>query len=183
MPHKNIINAPSEDEVWKIIREQLESKNDSFDYTAQFATDKSCITLDIDLNPDRDDEEDDPLTSFTADLPEDISFRFNVKKQGFKHQIGKLFGMQDVIIGHDVFDRKFIIQSNDETKVKEILSHADISHVLLDHPVVEFKIRERRIGTNIEIVLTLDLEGQITDAGQLRNIYQPFKLVLNKLDF
>lgn len=182
MPHKNIIDVKSEDEVWKIIAEQLNSKEDDLDYTAQFSFKNYCVVLDIDIHPDRGDENEKPITSFSAQLDEGTDFRFNLKKQGLKHQIGKLFGMQDVIIGHADFDKQFLIQSNDEAKVKEVLSDTGVSAELLKHPVTEFKIRERKIGTNKEIVLDLELEGGITEPDKLKNIFQPFKIMLNHLD-
>ncbi|MCW3111204.1 MAG: hypothetical protein JWQ09_5710 [Segetibacter sp.] len=182
MPHRNIITGKSEDEVWKIIADQLNSKEDNRDYTAQFSTQSYCVTLDIDINPDRDDEDGKPVTSFSAQLHDQTSFRFKIAKQGLKQEIGKLFGMQDVIIGHPEFDKKFLIQANDVSKVKEILSDAEVSAELLKHPVVDFKIRERKIGANREIVLGLYLEGGITEPDKLKNIFQPFKIVLNYFD-
>jgi hypothetical protein len=182
MPHSNIINAQSEDEIWKIIADQLTNKKDDLDYTAQFSTDAHCVTLDIDIHPDRGEDNDKPLTSFSAELPNETSFRFNIEKQGLKHEIGKLFGMQDVIVGYPEFDKKFLIQTNDVDKVKKVLSNAEVSNELLKHPIVDFKIRERKIGMTKEIVLDLSLEGGITEPDTLKSAFQPFKIVLNSLD-
>lgn len=182
MPHRNIITGESEDEVWKIIADQLNSKEDNLDYTAQFSTTNHCVTLDIDIHPDRGEENEKPVTSFSAELPDETSFRFKIEKQGLKHEIGKLFGMQDVIIGHPEFDKKYLIQSNDVVKVKEVLSDPEVSDELLKHPVLDFKIRERKIGDNKEIVLGLYLEGGITEPETLKSIFQPFKILLNYLD-
>lgn len=181
MPHQNIITGNSEDEVWKIIAEQLNDKKDDLDYTAQFNTTSHCVTLDIDIHPDRGEEDEKPLTSFSVQLPDETSFRFKIQKQGLKHEIGKLFGMQDVIIGNREFDKKFLIQSNDVEKVKEVLSDDRVYSELLKHPVVDFKIRERKIGANKEIVLGLDLEGGITEPDKLKKAFQPFKAVLSHL--
>jgi hypothetical protein len=181
MPHKNTITANSDDEIWKIIADQLNSKNDNLDYTAQFSTDSHCVTLDIDINPDRGEEDEKPLTSFSAELSDQTSFRFSIQKQGLKHEIGKLFGMQDVIVGQPEFDKRFLIQTNDEEKVKKIFSNEDVSAKLLELPVVDFKVRERRIGANIEIVLTLNLEGGITEPETLKDAFQCFKKVLSQL--
>ncbi len=183
MPHRNIITENSEEEVWKAIAGQLNSKEDNLDYTAQFTTQNHCVTLDIDIHPDRvyDDEDVKPLTSFSTPLPDETSFRFRIEKQSLKHEIGKLFGMQDVIIGHPAFDKRFLIQSNDEAKVKDIFSNAEVSATLLQHPVDDFEIREHKIGANKEIVFRLNLEGGITEPAALKDIFQSFKTVLNTL--
>lgn len=181
MSHKNIIAGESENEVWEIIAQQLSNKKDNLDYTAQIDTEKRCVTLDIDINPDRGEENEKPITAFSAPLPDETSFRFNIKKQNLKHEIGKLFGMQDIVIGDAEFDKAFLIQTNEETKVKELLSDAEVCAELLKHPVLEFKIRERKIGVNIELVLRLELEGGITEPDQLMGAFQPFKRVLNQI--
>src|SRR4051812_14305207 len=114
MPHRNIITEQSEDEVWNVITNQLKTKDDNADYSAQFSTGNYCVTLDVDINPKGDDDDDDgPSTSFSAPLPIETDFRFKIEKQSIKHEIAKLFGMQDVVIGQPEFDKRFLIQSND----------------------------------------------------------------------
>jgi len=181
MPHSNIIAAKSEDEVWKIIAEQLNSKENNQDYTAQFSTQYHSVDLDIDIHPEGGDENGKQMTSFSAPLSDKTSFRFRIANQGLKHTIGKLFGMQDVIIGHPEFDKKFLIQTNDAAKVKKAFSDEQVTAALLEQPIVVFEIREHRIGANKQILLGLDLEGGITEPDKLKNIFQPFKIVLNQL--
>jgi hypothetical protein len=181
MPHSNIIEARSEDEIWKTIAEQLAAKNNTLDYTAQFVTGDKSVTLDIDIDPNRSDDSDKPVTTFTTPLTEEVSFRFRIEKQGLKHTIGKLFGMQDVIVGQPEFDKKFLIQSNDVEKVKQLFSDPAVSAALMEEPVADFEIREHRIGANREVILGLDLEGIITDAQKLQKLFQPFKIVLSHL--
>lgn len=182
MPNNNIITGKSEEEVWKIITDQLNSKDNNHNYTAQFPTEKHIVTIDIDIHPDGGDENGKQLTSFSAELPEETNFRFSIEKQGLKHRIGKLFGMQDVIVGHPEFDKKFLIQSNNVARVKEVLSDARVSGALLEEPVVDFEVREHKIGGNKKIVLALDLDGAITEPTTLQNLFQPFKIVLDYLD-
>ena len=170
MPHRNTINETTDEKVWEILAEQLNNKKDNKDYTARICTNNCDVTLDIDIHPDRGDEDVKPVTCFTSLLPDETGFRFNIKRQGIRQEIAKLFGMQDVIIGHEEFDKTFLIQSNDEARVKAVLSQDIVTSVFLNHPVNEFKIRERKIGTNIEIVLTLELEGGITDSKILKII-------------
>lgn len=182
MPHRNTIEGKSEDEIWQVITDQLTAKEDDRDYTAQFLNDKYCVILDIDIHPDRGEENEKPVTSFSAQLPDQTNFRFKIAKQKLKQEIGKLFGMQDVIIGQPLFDKRFLIQSNDEEKVKKLFSTPEMTDILLKYPVIDFKIRERKIGANQEIVLGLYLEGGITEPEKLKDLYQPFKTVLEQLD-
>jgi hypothetical protein len=90
--------------------------------------------------------------------------------------------MQDVIIGHPEFDKKYLIQSNDPARVKEVLFQPGVYAELLNHPVVNFGIRERKIAVNTDIVLVLDLEGIITEPDKLKQVFQSFKIVLDYLE-
>src|SRR4051812_36907298 len=111
MPHRNNINEKTEENIWKVIADQLTNKSDEVYYTAQFFANDFCVTLDIDINPESDEEDVRPCTSFSALLPNETSFRFKIEKQGLKQEIRKLFGRQDVVVGHPEFDKKFLIQS------------------------------------------------------------------------
>lgn len=182
MPHRNIIAEESEEAIWKVIAAQLNSKKDDRDYTAQFSFGQYCVTLDIDIHPDRGEEDEKPLTSFTTPLSNDNDFRFKIEQQGLKHQIGKLFGTQDIIVGQPDVDKKYLIQSNDEEKVKEMLIQSEVSTALLRHPVVNFEIKENRIGVTRETVLRLDVDGAITEPSILQSLFQPFKTAISKLD-
>lgn len=44
-------------------------------------------------------------------------FRFTVYRKGIFTPIGKLFGMQDVSVGHEDFDHEFVIKGNDDNKL------------------------------------------------------------------
>ena len=50
------------------------------------------------------------------------NLRFRLMKQGIFLSIGKLFGAQDIIIGDEDFDKKFVIKGNDEYKIQRIFS-------------------------------------------------------------
>ena len=179
MPHSNIITANSEQEIWNRIAEQIQGKKDNKDYTAQTTIEDVTINVDIDFHPESAEEGNaNGTTSFSAPLPDVKDFRFRLFKQNFKHNIRKLFGMQDVVVGNDELDQKFIIQSNDEQKVKTILANEQVSSWLLQLPVYVFEIRDLKIGANREVELTLEIEGRIKEPETLKNIFQPFKAAL-----
>jgi hypothetical protein len=50
--------------------------------------------------------------------------RFEVFPENAMSTLGKLLGTQDIIIGHDDFDRDYIIRGNDESLIAELLTPA-----------------------------------------------------------
>jgi hypothetical protein len=181
MPHSNIITGNSDDEIWEQISSQINEKEEINDYSVQFESGKDCITIHIDFHPDGRENNLQPTTSFISHLPAETNFRFRIQKQNLKHEIGKLFGMQDVIIGDPEFDKKFLIESNDVDKVKEVLSQPEIKSELLKQPIINLEIADRKFGAHREIVLTLDIKGGMRDPAELKSIYRPFKQILNFL--
>ncbi|MGV3460116.1 MAG: hypothetical protein ACO1N9_06645 [Flavobacterium sp.] len=57
-------------------------------------------------------------------------FRFEVYETNLLNKIGKLFGMQDIKTGIPDFDKKFIIKSNNEIKIKELLNDSVVRNVI-----------------------------------------------------
>jgi hypothetical protein len=181
MPHRNIIAEESEEAIWKVITDQLNSRKDEQDYSVQFSFGNYRVTLDIDILPDHGEDGEKPYTSFTTPVSNDNNFRFKIEQQGLKHQIGKLFGTQDIVVGQPDVDKKYLIQSNNEEKVKEMLKQSELSTALLRHPVANFEIKENKIGVTRETVLRLDVEGAITEPSILQSLFQTFKTALSKL--
>lgn len=64
-------------------------------------------------------------TTYTVlefELPQNTGFPFHVFEAGFFSTMGKVFGLQDIEIGDPVFDAKFIIKSDDELKIRQLLT-------------------------------------------------------------
>lgn len=181
MPHSNVISGSSEQEMFKTVEEQLKNKKDDRDYSVEFSIHNHTVNIDIDYHASTDDDEMSGTTLITAPLSSDVAFRFALTKQTLKSNVKKLFGMQDVIVGNAELDRKFIIQSNDEARVKELLSDPEISGPLVEFPIIIFEVRELKIGATQETVLTYDVEGRITDAARLQRVFAPFGKVLTYL--
>lgn len=58
---------------------------------------------------------------------------FKLYRETLLSKIGKLFHMQDIVIGDEVFDKDFIIQGNDEEKVKQFLDVEELKSSLEAH--------------------------------------------------
>lgn len=47
-------------------------------------------------------------------------FEFRLTKEGFFQKIGKAFGMQDIQVGNEVFDKAFVLKSPDENRARQV---------------------------------------------------------------
>ena len=114
------------------------------------------------------------------------NFYFNFYRENVFSSVGKLFGLQDIIIGDDYFDKKFIIQSNNEDEIKKILNNIKLKELIQTQPKISFKIKDDEgwfgkyfpKGTD---ELYFECAGVIKDKAQIINLFKLFSLCLEIL--
>jgi hypothetical protein len=114
------------------------------------------------------------------------SFKLIITQQGFIDNVGKIFGTQDIQIGDKQFDKKFMIKSNDESKVLLTLSNNSITKALQDLKTVCLEITdgeglwsEKPREGNFMLYYVLD--DKITNINQLNKLYRLFTDTLDAL--
>ena len=113
-------------------------------------------------------------------------FRFRIYRRNLLSGLGRLLGMQDIEIGDAAFDHDFIIQGNDEAKVRQLLRKARIRELLRAQPEVELSVKpdEGWFGPTFpEGVDELQFlaHGIIKDPDRLKGLYDLFAEVLDEL--
>lgn len=126
------------------------------------------------------------MTRIIAPINSNDGFEFEIYKEGFIRKIEKLFGAQDIQIGHDDFDKAFIIKSKNEFKLKSLLRNKQIRTLLLEIKDVNFQISdqmgiwEQKLLEN-QFELSFYFDEKITDLQKLEKILKLFKMVLDEL--
>jgi hypothetical protein len=114
-------------------------------------------------------------------------FRFTVYRKGIFTEIGKWLGMQDVTVGHDEFDRDFVIKGNDEQKLRRLFSSQEIRDLISAQPDIHFSVEDdegKLWGKNFpEGVdeLYFQVLGVIKDIERLKLLYELFSETLDEL--
>lgn len=79
------------------------------------------------------------LTHVEIKLANPSQLKFKIYREGIIQKLTKLFGTQDIIFNDRSFDKKYIIEGSDETKVKEIISSSiratiiELGEILMIH--------------------------------------------------
>jgi hypothetical protein len=128
-----------------------------------------------------------PYTRMRAPFVNCSGFTLNVYRRTSFDDLEKSFGMQDLEIGDTHFDDAFIIRSNDEEKVRCLLTE-EIRQVLMEQIEGDFGLCIRDSeewlgpkfpeGVNELYLLTL---GTITDNTRLKQLFELFAATLNRL--
>ena len=113
-------------------------------------------------------------------------FYFNIYRENIFSSFGKYFGLKDIIIGDDFFDKKFIIQSNDKDKIKKILKDEKLKELIQSQPKISFKIKDDEgwfgkyfpEGTD---ELYFECSDIIKEKNQIKSLFELFSLCLDIL--
>jgi hypothetical protein len=184
MDQQNIFKGNNEEEVWNQINEQFIQNPDPLEYLAVIEQGDRKVILDVDIDLGGGFESGYETTTFTAPLHHEPLFRFAIHEEHFTDEIGKFFGMQDVKIGYEEFDKELIIKTNDEARVKQIFADASVRAVFQNLKNFTFGITHHRPEQTDqrEPYLELNIETGITDVNELRKLYKAFFSVLQLID-
>lgn len=181
--NKVLITGQTEDEIWRKIADDL-SQNEPLDYQVFIESQGRQISLNIDIDLGGGFEGGYAVTSFSSLLHKNEDFRFAIHREDFIDEIGKFFGMQDVVIGYAEFDNKVVIKTNDEARAKFIFSDPKSRQVFQSLDNFSFGVAHHHVADSEykEPFLELIIEDGITDVTELRQIYVAFFEVLMKID-
>ena len=128
-------------------------------------------------------------TRMRAPYVNNDGFRFRIHRGGFLDELGKLFGMQDIEVGHSDFDRDFIIKANDQSKARSLFANAKILHLVQTQPSIAFQVKEEQdwdgwdapsLPDGVEQLHFQDA-GVIKDLQRLKSLFELFTETLNHL--
>lgn len=178
----SFLNGEMENKIWNKINADLEKDSPVFTYNTDIEQDGYHVVLDIDIDPGGGFESGYATTSFTALLKAEPHFRFAIHKEHFTDEIGKFFGMQDVLIGYKDFDNKLIIKTNDKTSVRKLFSSPQLREIIAALEDFTFGIHHHTNNGVKSPYLELMIEDGITDAVRLRQIFNAFYVVLTLIE-
>ena len=184
MEEAKIIAGNTRQEVWQQIEQDFTHNPDLFEYSAILEEQGRSVALDIDIDLGGGFEGGYALTRFVAKLKSFDDLQFSLHRQDFVDGVGKLFGMQDIKIGYDDFDKEIVVKTNKPEHLKVILADAVVRKAILSLPDFNFHIgHHHSSNTAVESAfLELRIDEGITNPQKLRDIYNAFVLVLDKVE-
>ena len=115
-------------------------------------------------------------------------FRFTVYRKSFVSDIGKWFGMQDIEIGIEPFDQDFILKTNQEIKLRELLADVKLRELIAGQPQIHFCVKDNDDSTLFQKdfpqgvdELCFQVGGAIKDVERLKLLYDLFSETLDQL--
>ena len=113
-------------------------------------------------------------------------FRFTVYRKGVFSELAKRFGMQDVQVGDESFDRDFIIKGTDEGKLRDLFGNPKIRELIAEQPEIHFTVKDDEGWFGPSFPDGVDelwyaVPGVIKDVERLKLLYALFAETLDHL--
>jgi hypothetical protein len=126
------------------------------------------------------------FTRMRAPFVNPTGFRFLVYRKSIFSGLGKFFGMQDIEVNDPPFDDDFIVQSTDESRIRQLLASPKIRQLIAAQKDVNLGVKDDEgwFGTKFpEGVdeLHFAVAGVIKDVDRLKGLYDLFAETLDEL--
>jgi hypothetical protein len=113
-------------------------------------------------------------------------FRFTEYRTGLFSGVAKWLGMQDVEVGHQLFDSDFIVKGTDEARLRELFSNAKIRDLIAGQRDICFSVKDDEgwfgpaFPEGVD-ELYFQVVGVIKDIERLKRLYELFAETLDEL--
>jgi hypothetical protein len=178
--------GPSRDEIWKLLADEINARHEPGAWwkpgRVVAAVGPWQITLDV------QEAENYAVTRLRAPFANPSGFRFRIYRTSVFSDLGKMLGMQDIVIGDPAFDDAFIIQGNDERHVRALLFDPQLRALMTAQPRIMLEVKDDDrcglFGTKFPAgtdELKFTASGVIKDLDKLRLLFDLFVATLSRL--
>ncbi len=180
MHQQKIFSGKTKEEVWLQLETDLRGIDNILDYSAVLQIGDNSILLEIIMDPGGGFESSYGRTRLRVLVNTKDEFTFAIYEEKFLDTAGKLFGMQDVIIGYPEIDDRLIVKTNNENRIKEIFADVTVQNILaaVDHFRFFLTNSEDKGSFQESATLELIIEEAITEPSKLQKIIDSFISVL-----
>ncbi|MBS1634929.1 MAG: hypothetical protein JST26_03335 [Bacteroidetes bacterium] len=113
-------------------------------------------------------------------------FWFSLAPQGIFETIGKMFGAQDIVVGDETFDKRFMIKGNDEALVQLLFADENFRKACMQQKVQRLELTEKEglFGEKPapeKAMLYFLIEKEVTQLEELHEIYDFYSNLIDRL--
>jgi hypothetical protein len=101
-------------------------------------------------------ETDTKPLKFEISINLKIESEFEVYWEDNFEKLFKLFGKKDIQIGSPEFDKKYMVQSNQDMLITDLLNYKDINKTLFKHNIYSFSSEKNKDNNLHQIITTKD---------------------------
>ncbi len=180
--------GPSKGEVWQELAQQVEGRfiEGGFLGTDVVQARAGDWIITLDTYTVSSGNSSTTYTRLRAPSVNPEGFFFTIYRSGFFSGLGKLFGMQDIEVGHPLFDDAYIIQGNSEQRVRKFCENDRIRELIHLQPRFHLQVHDDEGWFKAQFPdgvdeLRFHCVGVIKDVDQLEGLFELFAESLHQL--
>jgi hypothetical protein len=180
--------GPSKDELWKQLSEEIGGQfvDGGFRKGNKVVAKASHWTVTLDTYTVSTGKTHVTYTRLRAPFCNPDGFRFTIYQKSVFSGLGKLLGMQDIEIGYPDFDDSFIIQGNNESKLRSLFADSRLRQLIQDQPKIHLQVKDDEGWFGAEFPegvdeLCFQVVGVIKDIALLKALFELFSVALDDL--
>lgn len=116
-------------------------------------------------------------------------FKFTMYPEKWTDGLAKMLGMQDIVVGHEEFDKLFIIKGNDEARIIELFQDEKLRRQLIDEPAMQVwaHCENADVAPTSKALrgnqnrLAMRVQGAVDDFERLKSFYKLKHQMLSSL--
>ena len=183
--------GPSRDEIWRQFAAAVDGKVTAGSFWSgggkvEAAHGQWIVTLDT--YTVSTGESSITYTRMRAPYLNPDGFRFTIYRRSLFSNFGKWLGMQDVTVSYPQFDEDFVIQGNDEARLRRLFADARLRELISAQPTIRFCVKDDKTrfwgGRNFPPdvnELYFQVTGVIKDVDRLKRLFDLFAETLDEL--
>lgn len=144
------------------------------DYHVTCQLGNHLVKLNISSSPGGAAEGGYESTSIKTALLSGSNFNFVLYPEDFMITIGKLFGLQDIVLGYPEFDKNVVVKTNDAAKLTTVLAGEDSRKLLNNLSGFSLQLESHDEGNNLD----LSIQRALLDINELTQVLAMFYEVL-----
>jgi hypothetical protein len=126
------------------------------------------------------------FTRIRAPFVNRSEFRFSIWRRNVFSDLANWLGAQDVEIGDAAFDQAFVLKSNNEPRLLELLRDEELRRLLDAQPTLSLSVKDDEGWFGAKFTEHVDelyfsVAGVITDLDRLKELFELFSYTLDRL--
>ena len=125
-------------------------------------------------------ESDTHPLKINCELNVNYKFEFFISYEDTIEKLLKFFGHQDIQVGDEIFDKKYLIQGKNSDLIKKVLMKGEIKRILLSNNVFSYNCTYDKKKETIQ--LTSLVSRTVNSKSELAELFKLFCLTIDEME-
>jgi hypothetical protein len=179
--------GPGREEIWRQLSDEIGARFVDGGWKGDKVVARhGAWTVTLDIYTVSNGQSSMTFTRMRAPYFNPREFRFTIYRRGLFSGLATRFGMQDIEVHDEAFDRDFVVKGTNEAAVRELLANERIRALIAAQPRIHLSVKDDEGWFGPDFPdgvdeLYFSAAGVIKDVERLKGLYELFAETLDHL--